>query len=122
MATANYTIKAVTTLALGLQLGQSAMAHNGELHSPKKKAISEEMQPNTAGPDPIDSSADVSESNAASPTVTSVAEADVSQPVSATISLDSFSIGLGEILLGLVLIFPWLLITLRKQLHLSTHS
>ncbi len=127
MVTANYKIKTVSFLVIGWLLAQPAIAHNGESHGQKQKDSPEELQPstpNTAEPDPIDSSTYVPEVNAEAEvtTVESVAGADLSASQSASFSLDGYSIGLGEILFGLILIFPWLLITLRKQLNFSTRS
>jgi hypothetical protein len=122
MSIVKSTINVVSPLAVSLQLTQSAMAHNGELHGQKKEAVPEEPQPNNTGLDPIDSSDYVPDSSAEVTTVESVVEADVPDSLTANLSVDSFPIGLGEILFSLILIFPWLLITLRKQLHLSTRS
>lgn len=121
MAIVTPKIKAVSALVVGMQAIQPVMAHNGELHG-QEEETSEDIKPNTAGPDPIDSSAYVPDDNAEAITTESATVSDAAEPLSTATFLDGFSVGFGEILFGLVLIFPWLLITLRKQLHLSSRS
>ena len=120
MAHAGYTITTVSTLAIGLQRVQPVMAHNGVLHGKQQETTPAEPESVTAEPEPVGSSVSASDSNAEVITVESVAESSAPQLLYTTFSLNSLPIGLGEILLGLILIFPWLLITLRKQLHLAT--
>lgn len=116
----NRTMQGLSSLAIGLQVGQPAIAHNGILHGQEQEATSVEPQP-TAEPDPIDSSTYTSDSN---PEVTAVESvSDNGNPTSLPVSSSNgFPIGWGEVLFGLILIFPWLLIAFRKQLHLQTRS
>lgn len=98
------------------------MAHNGVLHGQQPETTPAEPDSVTAEPESVGSSGSASESKAEVMTVESVTESDAPQSLYTTFSLTSLPIGLGEVLLGLILIFPWLLITLRKQLHLATRS
>ena len=100
------TIKVVSTLAIGLQTVYPAVAHNGELHG----------QPETEQPEAVETTGtEISESKPQSAAAESALE--VSPAVSAAAPINQFSVGFGEILFSAVLIFPWLLLTLKKQLH-----
>ncbi|NEZ59142.1 hypothetical protein [Adonisia turfae] len=123
MAHASYTITTVSTLAIGLPRVPPVMAHNGVIHGQPQETTPAE--PVTAEPESVGSSGSASESHAEDMTVepiTESEEADAPQSLYTTFSLTSLPIGPGEVLLGLILIFPWLLITLRKQLHRATRS
>ena len=106
----NDTLKAASTLAIGLHIMRPAMAHNGEIHGQSKKTTpSETNEPEASG-------TDISEADIQPPSMDSTVE--VSPTVSAAATpVSPFSAGLGEILFSVVLMFPWLLITLKKQLH-----
>ncbi|WP_152532249.1 hypothetical protein [Leptolyngbya sp. Heron Island J] len=114
--TTNSTIKAVSVLAFGLLAAPPAVAHDGHHHGQSQAETAAEGQPNTAA-EPTNSDADVTDINSEANTVESIAEEGGESLPAATILVDSFPIGWAEALFGLVLIFPWLLITLRKQLQ-----
>lgn len=109
MVTRNDMLKVVSTLAIGLYAVNPAMAHNGELHGRPEEAA----QPEAIEAETTDTDISVSD------TQPSLAESavEVSPTVSTAAPINQFSIGFEEILFSAVLIFPWLLITLRKQLH-----
>lgn len=110
MATANPTLTAGSTLAIGLQLSHPVLAHNGELHG-------QEAAPETPAPDVTNTNPDTnpSDNRPAPVVVESVPEANQSATAP---SLDSLPIGPGDLLFGLMVVFPWALIALKKQLHL----
>ncbi|MEO0395638.1 MAG: hypothetical protein AAF243_06580 [Cyanobacteria bacterium P01_A01_bin.137] len=109
MATANPILTAGSTLAIGLQLSHPVLAHNGELHG-------QEAAPETPAPAVTNTNPDTnpSDNRPATAVVESVPEADQST----ALSLDSLPIGPGDLLFSLMVVFPWALIVLRKQLHL----
>lgn len=104
MATANPILAAGSTLAIGLLLSPPVLAHNGELHG--QDAAPEKPTPAVNSP---------SDNRPTPVVVESVPGAE--QPTAPT--PDSLPIGPGDLLFGLMVVFPWALIALRKQLHLQ---
>ncbi|MEA5465920.1 hypothetical protein [Leptothoe sp. PORK10 BA2] len=93
----------------GIPLAYPVFAHSGELHG--------QPTPETAAPDDHiaadDADLAAQDLNTEASTLAESA-AVVSEPVMAKIGP---TVGLGEALLGLIIVLPWLLMVLRKQLH-----
>ncbi|MEL6229645.1 MAG: hypothetical protein AAFR24_07015 [Cyanobacteria bacterium J06627_3] len=103
MATANPILAAGSTLAIGLLLSPPVLAHNGELHG--QDAAPEKPAPAVNSPS----------NNRSEPVVV---ESVLETAPSTAPSLDRLTIDPGDLLFGLMVVFPWALIVLRKQLHL----
>lgn len=113
MATARYSIQFLTMLLLVLPVAPAALAHGGELHGQPKQeeTVTPASEPTDA---PVESTVTGDES-------LSIEEA---APVNdaLTTSASVIPVGFGDLLFGLMVVFPWLLIALRNQLNPSRGS
>ncbi len=92
MATANPTLTAGSTLAIGLQLSHPVLAHNGKLHGQEAALETPASDVSITNPDSYPS-----DNRPASVVVESVPEANQSATAP---SLDSLPIGPGALLFG----------------------
>ncbi|MEM9806360.1 MAG: hypothetical protein AAF959_13870 [Cyanobacteria bacterium P01_D01_bin.56] len=112
MATAKYSIQLFTMLLLVLPVATKTLAHGGELHGQPKQ----EKTVNTPASDPTDEPTVTDDDS--SPSTEETASVNNELTTSASIVPVSF----GDLLFGLMVVFPWLLIAVRNQLNPSRGS